>query len=114
MVEKRKFQRRHLIYYLRVFDRDTVNLIGHLVDLTSEGVMVISENPIEIGKTFHLRMILPKEIIGKEQITFDAVSKWTAKDVNPSFYDTGFEFQDISKENTIIITQLIEDFGFND
>jgi len=114
MLEKRKFQRRHLIYYLRVFDRDTVNLLGHLVDITSEGVMVISENPIEVGKIFHMRMILPKEIIGKEQISFDAVSKWSAKDVNPSFYDTGFEFQDVSRENIKIISQLIEDFGFND
>jgi len=114
MLEKRKYQRRHLIYYLRLFDRDTVNLIGHLVDLTAEGVMVISEAPIEIGKTFHMRMILPKEIIGKEQITFDAVSKWCAKDVNPSFYDTGFQLLDISEENIQIITQLIEDFGFND
>lgn len=114
MLEKRKFQRRHLIYYLRLFDRDTVNLIGHLVDITSEGVMVISENPIEVGKMFHMRMILPKEIFGREQITFSAISKWTAKDVNPSFYDTGFQFEEISDENIQTITQLIDDFGFND
>ncbi|MHC1782711.1 MAG: PilZ domain-containing protein [Anaerolineaceae bacterium] len=114
MVEKRKYQRRHLIYYLRVFDRDTVNLIGHLVDITAEGVMVISENPIEVGKTFHMRMILPKEFFGKEQINFEAVSRWADKDINPSFYDTGFQLQDISEENIQIITQLIEDFGFND
>ncbi len=114
MQEKRKLQRRHLIYYLRVFDRNMVNLIGHLVDITPEGVMVISENPIEIGKTFQMRMILPKEFFGKEQITFDAVSRWTDKDINPNFYDTGFQLENISKENIEIITQLIEDFGFND
>jgi hypothetical protein len=114
MLEKRKLQRRHLIYYLRVFDRNTVNLIGHLVDITPEGVMVISENPIELGLTFQMRMILPKEIFGKEQITFDAISKWADKDVNPSFYDTGFQLLEISDENRLIVTQLIEDFGFND
>jgi hypothetical protein len=114
MQEKRKYQRRHLIYYLRVFDRNTVNLIGHLVDITAEGVMVISENPIEVGKTFQMRMILPKEFFGKEQITFDAVSRWCDKDINPSFYDTGFQVNDLSEENSKIITQLIEDFGFND
>lgn len=114
MQEKRKLQRRHLIYYLRVFDRNTVNLIGHLVDITPEGVMVISENPIETGITFQMRMILPKEIFKKEQITFEAISKWSDKDVNPSFYDTGFQLLDISDENRSIIAQLIDDFGFND
>lgn len=114
MLEKRKLQRRHLIYYLRVFDRNTINLIGHLVDITSEGIMIISETPIEVGKSFQMRMILPKEFFGKEQINFDAISRWSDKDINPNFYDTGFQLENISDENIKIVTQLIEDFGFND
>ena len=57
MNEKRKLNRRHLIYYLRVFDRDTSILIGHLVDITAEGIMLISEDPIETDNIFQLKML---------------------------------------------------------
>ena len=56
MHEKRKIKRVHLIYYLRLFDKQTNNQVGHLVDITTEGIMMISEEPIEIGKDFSFKM----------------------------------------------------------
>jgi hypothetical protein len=44
MPEKRKLKRRQLIYYLRVLDRDSGALVGRLVDITTEGVMLLSES----------------------------------------------------------------------
>jgi hypothetical protein len=47
MQEKRKLKRRHLIYYLRVFEKNTDTLLGYLVDITPEGIMIMSESPVE-------------------------------------------------------------------
>jgi hypothetical protein len=114
MFEKRTLKRRHLIYYLQIMDKATNDLMGHLVDITAEGLMVISESPFEINKEFHFRMMLPKEIIGKEALEFSAISQWTRKDVNPDFYDTGFKLLDLSEADMLRVDQLIHHFGFQD
>ncbi len=112
MTEKRKLERRHLIYYLRVFDRDTNELLGHLIDISPQGIMIMSEEPLETNKHFKLRMDLPVEIFEKSEIEFNAESRWTKKDVNPQFYDTGFYITDLSYADGRLIEKLIDDYGF--
>jgi hypothetical protein len=114
MKNHRKFQRRHLIYYLRVFDAVTDALIGHLVDITPEGVMFINETPIDIQPGYQLKMALPETATGKSYIFFKAECKWCKKDVNPDFYVAGFQFEKIEQADKDIIFDLIENFGFED
>ena len=52
--DKRQLKRVHLIYYLRIFDNDAGTAIGHLVDITTQGIMIISEEPVPAGKDFSL------------------------------------------------------------
>ncbi|MCJ7624575.1 MAG: PilZ domain-containing protein [Anaerolineaceae bacterium] len=112
--DKRKLKRRHLIYYLRIFDNSSGELLGHLVDVTSEGLMMISENSIENGKDFELRMVLPLEILSREELLFHATSIWCKKDVNPDFFATGFQISDIPMEDIAVIERLIRKHGFQD
>lgn len=114
MLEKRKLKRRHLIYYLRVFDRNTDALIGHLVDITPDGILLISEHSIEINQIFQLKMVLPAEILGKEEIHFDAKSVRCQKDINPDFFNIGFQLQKVAQNHFLVIEQLIDDLGFRD
>ena len=114
MENKRKLKRRHLIYYLRVFDISNGRLIGHLVDITKEGLMLISEQPLENEKQYTFRMVLPAEILNKAELTFIATVIWCKKDVNPDFYASGFRMISISEEDLVIIESLIHRYGFND
>jgi hypothetical protein len=114
MENKRKFKRRHLIYYLRVFDVSNGQLVGHLVDITKEGLMLISEQPLENEKFYNFRMVLPAEILNKAELNFSATVIWCKKDVNPDFYATGFHMDSISEEDMVIIESLIHRYGFND
>ncbi len=111
--DQRIQKRIHLIYYLRVFDVKTNKVIGHLVDITTEGIMIISEDPIEIKKNYTLKMDLPNDIKGNQGIEFEATSMWAKKDVNPDFIDTGFKLLNITDEDKKIINQLIDEFLFN-
>ncbi len=113
-MEKRRLKRRHLIYYLSVFDGKTDHLIGQLVDLTTEGLMLTSEKSIEQSSVYQLRMLLPEAIRGKTQLTFEAETMWCNRDVNPNFYDIGFRLIDIAKTDMKIIESLIYDFSFLD
>jgi len=112
MKEQRKLQRRHLIYYLRVFNDETNEVLGHLINISPEGIMIMSEKPLETGKLFHLRMDLPADVFRKQLIEFDAESRWCRKDVNPEFYDTGFLIKNLNEEDARLIEKLIDDYGF--
>ena len=113
-MQARKLKRRHLLYYLRVFDRRTGDLVGHLVDLTTEGMMLMSEEPIEEGVTLYLRMALPEEINGKTQISLDGETIWCREDHNPDFYVTGMRLKNVAPRNIERIEQLIVLVGFED
>lgn len=112
MAEKRRLKRRHLIYYLNVFDRNTEQCVGQLVNITTKGLMLTSEEPIEKDNIFEMKMMLPEEIKGRDRITFDARSLWYRKSAKPEFYDIGFELLNISQADTRIIQNLIHDFSF--
>jgi len=114
MTERRKFKRRYLMYYSRVFDLKTGEVLGYLVDLTPEGVMIISEEPIEIGQTYRLRMDLPEGLTAKTSLDFEAQSIWCKADIDPHFYGTGFQISQVAQEDIDLIERMIQEYGFRD
>lgn len=112
--ERRAIKRRHLIYYLRVWNRDTRDMLGHLVDLTTGGLMLISEHPIPLKQTFNLEMRWHDPEAGEQIAEFRAQSLWSRPDVNPAFQDTGFMLLDQTPEVLIRIQELIGRLGFHD
>jgi hypothetical protein len=114
MKEKRKINRRFLLYYMRVYDAATRQQIGNLVDITPRGIMVGSEHPLPEKQDIRLRVELTDEVADKPFMEFTAHSKWCEPDVIPNMYNTGFEILDLTPEDSKIIHQIIEEFGFRD
>jgi hypothetical protein len=110
--EKRKFKRWYLMMYLRVHDRDTGQLLGHIVDINKEGMRLVSDDPIPSNRTFRLWVDVPKESASRQRIELEAESLWSARDVNPDFYDTGFQIHNISTPALLQLQLLIEEFRF--
>ncbi len=113
MGNKRGLKRWHLIYYLRVFESGSEQLLGHVVDITTEGLMLISEKRIPFDREFDLRMEIPNEDGGKRNFTMKALSVWSDRDVNRSFYDTGFELVDPTPDTIEQIQMLIDELHFD-
>ncbi|OUS25816.1 hypothetical protein A9Q99_20385 [Gammaproteobacteria bacterium 45_16_T64] len=111
-INQRKVQRRHLIYYLRVYDAENGNLIGNLVDISTKGIMLVSDTKIKSEIRFILRMTLPDNVEGSREVEFEAVSRWCKNDVNPDFFDTGFELIDPSSVFLEVVDKLVEDCLF--
>lgn len=114
MGENRKVERRHLFYYLAVIDTKSGKRIGHTVDISNEGIMLISEAPITPNTIFSLRMFLPEVIGGSRNFEFSAESRWCKEDVNPDFYNTGFRLLDVPLEGIQVIERLIDKFCLGD
>ena len=110
METKRQHERYYLSYYLKVIDRQTDLAIGHCVNVSEGGMMVISSEPIKTKTIFQLKMFLPEEIEGSRYMNFIGVSKWCQNDENPDFYNTGFQLQNVTPELIQIIKHLINNF----
>lgn len=112
--DRRSIKRRHLIFYLRVWETGSERLLGHVVDITTEGMMLIGDKPVPSGQTYTLEVRLPDTEGDLKPLRFTAISRWSDNDVNPDFYDSGFEFLETSPETIDTIRQMVEAYGFQD
>ncbi len=103
MAENRKFNRIHLIHYLRLFDRKSGDLIGNLVDLTSEGLQLISEKAIEPGKLLEIRMEFPEEVDGEQEVQINAESVWCDHQLDPDLFSVGCKLIPITPSRVTIL-----------
>ncbi len=111
MTNHRTTERGHLVFYLRVFDIDNRQILGHLTDISTEGLMLVSDQIIEIDKVYNVKLILPKEVSGRTEVGFKIRSLWTRADANPDFHINGFNFDEINNEQMILIDKLNEEFS---
>lgn len=109
--ENRIVPRRHLVFYLRVFDGMSSRVLGHLADISSRGAMLVSEKPIQENQEFRLRMRLPREIAGRSEIVINATCRWCRPDTNPDFFIAGFQVSGLDRDYEEHIQHLIEDFS---
>jgi len=113
MDERRALKRRHLYYYSRVFDEATQQMAGRLVDLTTEGIMIVSEKPVSANIKFKFKMLLPKSIEGHKTLNIEAESRWSKQAANPDLYDNGFQLLNVKPGDEKIIERLIKTSSFN-
>jgi c-di-GMP-binding flagellar brake protein YcgR len=113
MLEKRRLKRRHPIYYLKVYDSSTNNLIGRVVDIHSQGMKLVSENPVREGDTRRLRLDLPRAVDDQDYLEFEARTVWCGLDKNPDFYDSGFQFTNIAPGDQRTIDTVFENYVFS-
>jgi hypothetical protein len=114
MEDRRILKRRNLIFYLQVFDHATDELLGFAVDITPEGLMMLSNKAIITEKLFQLRMALPEHFGDRTELILEAQSIWCRQDVNTDYFDTGFQLMSVDQETVDIIKQMTQYFGFKD
>ena len=110
--EKRQVERKYLVFYLRVFDGISTKVLGHVINLSSKGVMLLSDTAIPVNEDFRLRMKLPKDVCDSGDLLFTATSRWSKRDANPDFFLTGFQIHDLSAGDKNSILTLLGEFSF--
>lgn len=110
--DKRTLKRFQLFLYLRVFD-DAGKLLGHVVDIHTDGIMLISEQPLPPNQEFNIYLEVPEEDGSHSSIEMTVRSLWCSRDVNPDFYDTGLRIVQASQRAINVIGDMIHEIGFN-
>jgi len=111
--EKRHSRRWELVFYLRIFDQADGSLLGHVIDISADGLMLLSEIPIELNKDFDLNLEMPASGTNeRKKISLKAHSIWKSSDANPDLIDTGFQLINPEKSSVDAIKKLIRELQF--
>lgn len=114
MKERRRTKRHTLIYYMRAFDVRTRNLLGYLVDIAENGAMLLCDDPVPVGETFRVKLELTEDIADSPFLEMVARSVWCHPDIDPHFYNAGFEILEMSPEDKLAIGRIIETYGLQE
>lgn len=109
--EQRILKRHHLVYYLRVYDNTSSRVVGHVVDISPQGVMLITDEPLVPGEDQRLCMRFPGMSSSRDELIFDAICRWCRPDENPAFYLVGLQIQNLLPEEANFIQGMIRELG---
>ncbi len=111
-LEQRTQGRRHPSQYMEVFEGGIGLLIGHVVDITSEGFRIFGERPVDTEGPMNLRMIPPTVDYGGAPVDLQATPMWCMRSPGPElegYYDSGFRFDSVSPGDRATIEQLMQE-----
>ncbi|MET0065207.1 MAG: PilZ domain-containing protein [Candidatus Thiodiazotropha sp.] len=106
MQEKRHAPRKPADQILDVCDQITGNQVGRVVNISAEGFMLLSEEPMVAGSVYQLKLTDP-ESQDKQPIKFGAEAVWCTEATQPNSYWSGFHIIDIENEDVLSIDQMV-------
>jgi len=109
---QRAKKRRHLFYYLKVFDSLTGRLIGHLVDLSPGGMLLLVHDPLAIGEDYRLRLQLPEACGDRHDLVVEARSISCRREDSADRWGVSFRLGDIGRADRALLQSMIFKFEF--
>lgn len=104
--------RREFSYYQKVVDDETLQMVGHLADISSGGFKLDSQKPLPVNKDFRFRLNLSSEVADKPSMVFVARSRWCKVDpLDPYIYNVGFQLIHITPGDLEIFNRMMEKYG---
>ena len=112
MPEKRKLERRNVTYYIKVNEAGTARILGVIMDISPGGFRLDSREQIPEGIVKNFSIDLPNDVAPQSARMFSGRSKWCRPDyIDPTTYNVGYEFINISKSNAVLLQRIYENYG---
>lgn len=103
----RRLERKELIQPIAVNDTINGGVFGELVNITTEGLMVMTDREIETQAIFQLALQLPEMMSGSDLLVLGADCLWCRRAENFYRYWAGFQIIDASDHAVEQIEALI-------
>ena len=107
MNRQRKLKRVQLVTVLTVLDGTSGDELGHVVDITVEGMGLRSRDEFTPGEVLEMQIRLPDDILDCERINVVGKCMWVNGDDNPDLFRSGFLFENIMPDVEAVIDELI-------
>lgn len=111
--DQRREGRDRITFYLRVFDGKSTRIVGHLVNISSRGLLLICDEPVAVGEDYRLRLCLPAVVLDRREVVISATSRWCSREDESGFFRVGFQIHDPSPEMVNTVKLLVEKCGYN-
>lgn len=112
----RKVKRHELTLSLNVFNAERDRLLGALADITTEGLLLLSEDEIPLQREYFLEIRLEAMNAAlfyndgeNKQVRFKAFSLWQSQ-TDEGYYKTGFRVLHITPADLVSISYMIRKF----
>lgn len=109
--QNRKLQRREIGRTVRIRDVITDARVGELVNITTEGMMIISDREVVTNSIFQLKLELPEPIDGHDTIDVGVDCLWCRTADNFGRFWSGYQIIDASPEAISTIEALIANYA---
>lgn len=109
--KERRHQRHAVQKPIPVINLYNNQSLGALVNITIEGLMLMSNELIESNRIYQLKLELPEAINGHESIELGVDCLWSRGEAQYQRYWAGFQIIDASQISIKIIETLIRDYS---
>lgn len=113
MDNRRKEDRKYIKYFSRVTNRESGELLGYLVDMTTGGALMIGNQPLRANTLLDLRLDLPEGRFQEEHLDLEALAVWSQPDEDPELYRTGLRLVENDPKVFLILTRLLSSYGLD-
>ncbi len=94
-------------HLVRVINNDTGKTVGRVVDITADGMMLVTKDDIMPGKTYNFRIILPIMVHHRSDVCLEAKAVYANADTNSEFSKCGFEFLNLAGEDGFLLENVM-------
>lgn len=105
--ERRKYTRKKVDALLQLYDINNEIFMGKVVDISMDGIMLLSRDPIPANGVWQLSIELPIDDIECQTVEFGAESLWCDDSLKPAQYWAGFHIIDISQESLMHLNSFV-------
>ena len=109
MDERRRHDRHQLLFHAPVVDSDR-GPIGQLIDVSPTGLMIATEQPLEAGQQFRLRIPLPVVCAGVRELSTPAIAQWSEPTGHPAYHRNGLANVQFDEDQLRALTMLVDDY----
>lgn len=110
--DKRRGSRRGLFYYLKATRAPGGEAVGHVVNLTEGGIMLMAVQPVEPGAKMTLHVELPPPFEAYSPLVCPVLCRWSGPSVTPGHLDIGFEFVEKDLARSDLVRRILKEIGF--
>lgn len=110
-IERRKLERKYLIYFSRVVDRRNNWLVGYLQNLTTEGANVVGEVELPVGSYLHARIDIPEGLCNQKSLDLIAQVMWSHFDKEDGTFKAGVRFINTSERGVGLLKCMMDQFS---
>lgn len=106
--EQRQHPRKLLTGTMNIMDTDGTQVAGRVTNLSLEGFMLLTRDPVSPGQVSRLKLAVPETDHDLGHVRFTARCIWCQKSSFSDDYGAGFHIEAITPENRKLLNALFD------